>query len=174
MKYQDARKPTKYSSRDGILDIWNIVTELSQRYFGIKERKLPKEPSNFNQWSEESKEKWKKNNLEKIKKAMEWDWSFIVHESRIVDNICREIAYALDRATSMEINFLCDWQEQYDLYKKAIGTYHNLECELNHIASAIPSNKNFLTKLTDRIEEELKILNQELQLIKKDRDKYSN
>lgn len=59
MLLESQRKETPFAARDNMLDIWKHATELSFRGFGRKKRKMPKEPKNFEKWSEESREKWR-------------------------------------------------------------------------------------------------------------------
>ena len=70
------RKETKFEVMDNMLDIWKQITELSFRGFGKRMRKKPKIPKNFNEWSEESQDKWITNTKARLQqKAKNYDVS---------------------------------------------------------------------------------------------------
>lgn len=141
-----------------MLDIWKRVTELCFRGFGKKKRKKPKEPRNFSEWSEESRKKWYENIEAQLAWAEKCDETFISNESRVVDGICREIIQAIDKANTLNPQYLCECDKQRLLQDEAIGLCSCLKRELNHIADTIPSNKNYLALLTEIIEKEIAIL----------------
>lgn len=141
-----------------MLDIWQHMTELSFRGFGKNKRKFPREPKNFNTWSAQSQDNWYKTQEEKLAQQELWDMNFIATETRIVDAVCREIVYLIDRANTMNPQYLCECDEQRKMQDKAIGLCNNLKRELNHIAATIPSNANYLAVQTELIEKEIAIL----------------
>ena len=155
---EDKRKETPFAVRDNALDIWKQITELSMRGFGLKKRKPPKIPKNFSEWSKESQEKWKKSANERYIRNEKWDMIFIENESRVVDGLCREIVHLIDRANSMNPQYLCECDHQRIMQDEAIGRCSNLMRELNHIADTIPCNKNFLATQTESIEREIVLL----------------
>lgn len=158
MLLESQRKETPFAARDNMLDIWKHATELSFRGFGRKKRKMPKEPKNFEKWSEESREKWRINMKEHVCEQEKWDLTFIQNETRVVDSLCRKIVYLIDRANTLNPQYLCECDQQRIMQDEAIGYCKNLERELNHIADTIPCNKNFLAIMTEDIEKELTIL----------------
>lgn len=158
MVLEDKRSETPFAVRDNALDIWKQVTELSFRGFGKKKRKMPKTPSNFEIWSEESKEKWRASAKERLARQEQWDMNFIQNESKVVDDVCREIVYLIDRANTMNPQYLCECDKQRLMQDEAIGHCNNLKRELNHIADTLPCNKNFLAILTENIDKEIAIL----------------
>ena len=58
MILETQRKETPFEVRDNMLDLWNQLTELSFRGYGLQKRKPPKEPKNFSTWSEESRKRY--------------------------------------------------------------------------------------------------------------------
>ena len=155
---EDKRTETPFAARDNMLDIWRKTTELGFRGFGRKNRKNPKEPRNFSKWSEESKRKWHVNVEKQLAWAEKCDEAFIINEFRVVDNLCREIVYVIDKANTINPQYLCECDQQRLLQDEAIGRCSNLIRELNHIADTIPCNKNFLVLLVEDIEKEIAIL----------------
>ena len=155
---QGKRKETPFAVRDNMLDVWKQITELCFRGFGLKKRKPPKVPKNIKEWSEESKEKWKKSANEQYIRAEKFDMRFVEKESNVIDDLCREIVHLIDRANLMNPQYLCECDEQRILQDRAIGLCGNLIRELNHIADTIPCNKNFLTIQTESIEKEIVLL----------------
>lgn len=155
---ENKRTETPFAVRDNMLDVWKQITELTMRGFGKKKRKMPKIPKNFNKWSEVSQEKWKKTEEEKLIQKEKWDMIFIENETKVVDNLCREIVYLIDRANSMNPQYVCECDKQRLMQDEAIGLCNNLHRELNHIADTIPCNKNFLAIQTDSIEKEIALL----------------
>lgn len=158
MVLEDKRKETPFAVRDNMLDIWKQITELCFRGFGIKKRKAPKIPSNFQEWSIESQAKWHANVKEQITRNQKWDMIFIENETRVVDGICRDIVHLIDRANTINPQYLCECDKQRLMQDEAIGLCNNLKRELNHIADTIPCNKNFLAIQTESIEKEITLL----------------
>ena len=155
---ENQRTETAFTTRDNMLDIWEQVTELSFRGFGKRKRKLPKIPRNFEIWSPESQERWRRSSAEQTAQYEAWDMNFIRNESRIVDDLCRKIVYAIDQANTINPQYLCECDKQRLLQDEAIGLCNNLKRELNHIAATIPCNKNFLAIQTENIEREIALL----------------
>lgn len=158
MKYQDERKETPFSARDYMLDIWDHTLELCFRNFGKKKRKPPKEPSNFAEWSPESRDRWTAQQQEKLAMAEAFDATFIQNETRVLDALCRKIVFAIDAANTMPTIYVCECEAVRLKQDEAIGLCSNLKRELNHIAMTIPSNANYLAKLTGEIDKEIRIL----------------
>ena len=158
MVLEDQRSETPFSARDNMLDIWKHVTELSFRGFGKRKRKPDKVPKNFETWSEASQERWKQNTEQKASWREQWDIMFINRESNVVDTICRKIVYLIDRANTLNPQYLSECDEQRKMQNEAIGYCNNLKRELNHIADTIPCNKNFLVILTRDIDKEIAVL----------------
>lgn len=155
---EDKRKETPFAVRDNMLDIWKQVTELCFRGFGLRKRKPPKIPKNFNEWSNESQEKWRKSANEQYVRAEKFDMRFVEKESNVLDDLCREITHLIDRANLIKPQHLCECDEQRLMQDRAIGLCGNLIRELNHIADTIPCNKNFLAIQTENIEKEIALL----------------
>lgn len=152
------RKETPFDARDNMLNIWNHVTELSFRGFGVRKRNTPKTPKNFNEWSKASQEKHLKSMEEKKIRQEKWDMMFIERESKVVDDLCRNIVYAIDAANTINPQYICECDIQRVKQDEAIGLCNNLKRELNHIAETIPCNKNFLSQVTEDIAKEIVIL----------------
>lgn len=155
---EEYRKETPFFARDNMLDIWKNCTELSFRGFGIKKRKSPKTPKNFDTWSKESQEKWKQTMQLKLEQQERWDLMFIHNETHVVDGLCRKIVYLIDRANTLNPQYLFECDDQRLKQDEAIGYCNNLRRELNHIADTIPCNKNFVALLTEKIDKELDAL----------------
>ena len=77
------RKETKFEVMDNMLDIWKQITELSFRGFGKRMRKKPKIPKNFNEWSEESQNRWIVNTEGKLQQQEQWDMNFVNNETTV-------------------------------------------------------------------------------------------
>lgn len=152
------RKETPFEVRDNMLELWNQLTELSFRGYGLQNRKKPKEPKNFDTWSEESKKRYEEKIKNRIKIQQHWDQKFIDNEFKVIDDLCRRIVYLIDRANSMNPQYLCEWESQRLMHDEAIGLCNNLKRELNHVAETIPCNKNFLTKQIDTVLKEILLL----------------
>ena len=152
------RKETPFEVRDNMLNIWKHLTELSMRGFGKKKRKFPKTPSNFEKWSEESRQKWMTKEQERLERNERWDYIFINNETKVIEDLCRQIVYRVDRANTINPQYLCEWYIQRTTQDEAIGLCNNLKRELNHIADSIPSNKNFLAKITEDIDKEINLI----------------
>lgn len=67
------RKETPFEVRDNMLELWNQLTELSFRGYGLQNRKKPKEPKNFDTWSEESKKRYEEKIKNRIETQQHWD-----------------------------------------------------------------------------------------------------
>lgn len=158
MVIEGKRKETTFAVRDNMLDVWKQLTELSYRGFGKKLRKMPKTPRNFETWSKESQEK----HIEKMKRILEFqelcDRKFIETETTVVDGLCREIVKLIDMANSINPQYLCECDQQRLWQDEAIGLCNNLKRELNHIADAMPCNKNFSAEVTENIQREIELL----------------
>lgn len=152
------RKETKFEVMDNMLDIWKQITELSFRGFGKRMRKKPKIPKNFNEWSEESQNRWIVNTEGKLQQQEQWDMNFINNETQVVDNICRKIVQLIDQANTMLPQTIMEFDQKRLWQDEAIGFCNNLKQELNHIADTIPCNKNFLAIQTDSIDKEINLL----------------
>lgn len=152
------RKETKFEVMDNMLDIWKQITELSFRGFGKRMRKKPKIPKNFDEWSEESQNRWIVNTEGKLQQQEQWDMNFINNETRVVDNICRKIVQLIDHANTMVPQTIMEFDQKRLWQDEAIGLCNNLKQELNHIADTIPCNKNFLAIQTDSIDKEINLL----------------
>ena len=118
---ENQRTETPFTARDNMLDIWEQVTELSFRGFGKRKRKLPKIPRNFEIWSPESQERWRRSSAEQTAQYEAWDMNFIRNESRIVDDLCRKIVYAIDQANTINPQYLCECDKQRLLQDEAIS-----------------------------------------------------
>lgn len=158
MVLEGQRRETPFTVRDNMLDIWNQCTELSFRGFGKKERKSARTPRNFNAWSEESQIKWLETAERKRLQQERWDQMFIENETKIVDGLCRDIVYFIDRANVINPQYICECNKQRLLQDDAIGYCHNLKREFNHIASVIPCNLNFLAIQSERVDYEISLL----------------
>lgn len=152
------RKETPFDVRDNALDIWQKITELSMRGFGKKARKLPKEPRNFNIWSEPQKNKWYETQKKLLERNESFDMRFISNESQVVDNLCRQMVFLIDRANTLNPQYLHEFDHQRDMQNEVIGICNNLERELDHIVDTIPSNKNYSVILVDLLEKEIALV----------------
>ena len=158
MKLEDKRAETPFAARDNMLDIWTHVTELCFRGFGKKKRKMSKEPRNFSEWSEESRNKWCIRQEENVKHQEYFDNLFISRETAVLDNLCRQIVYNIDGANELKPQYVFECDMQMKMQDDAIKICCNMKRELNHIIVSIPSNKNFIVKLQEDIDTEIKIL----------------
>ena len=158
MKYEDQRKETPFATRDNMLDIRDHVTELTFRGFGKKKRKMPREPRNFGQWSEKSRERWISQQEELLARQEEYDRMFIEDESKVVRDLCRQIVFLIDRANTLNPQTVHECDIQRDLQNEAIGLCNNLQREMNHIAETIPCNRNFLAILSEDIDREIDLI----------------
>ena len=158
MLLENERKETPFEVRDNMLELWNQLTELSFRGYGLQKRKPAKEPKNFSVWSEESRKKYIEKQQAKLEMQRHWDQQFVDNESRVIDEMCRRIVHLIDRANSMNPQYLCECDQQRLMHDEAIGLCNNLKRELNHIAETIPCNKNYLAVQTDTIVKEISLL----------------
>lgn len=158
MKLEDKRSETPFAARDNMLDIWTHITELSFRGFGKKKRKMPKQPKNFPEWSEASRQRRITEQEETVARQEYYDSLFIGRETDILDNLCREIVFLIDGANDLKPQYLFECNKMRDMQDDAIIKCLNLKRELNHVMDSIPSNKNFITKIENDIEKELTIL----------------
>lgn len=158
MKYEDQRKETPFATRDNMLNIRNHMEELCLRGFGLRKRKKAKEPKNFNEWSEESREKWIKNQEELYEWQSHCDRIFIEDETKWIRATCREIVGLIDDANGMnpQTEHECDMQR--DLQNEALRLCKRLRREINHIADTIPCNKNFLVIQDKEITDEINLI----------------
>lgn len=158
MKLEDERKETPFAVRDNMLNIRTHLTELCYRGFGKKPRKQPKEPKNFSQWSEESKERWRTAQIANIHRQEQLDMIFIEDETKWIHNTCREIIGLIDSANKIEPQIILECDERRIMQTKAIGLCSNLNRELNFIMHTIPSNANFIVKQEKEIDREIALL----------------
>lgn len=158
MKLEDERAETPFAVRDNALDMRIQITELSFRQFGKKPRKLPKEPSNWSEWSEKSQQDWLQKQEVKRQQAELFDGWFVMNERTILDRICRNIVFNIDKANAIKPQFIFECDEQRKLTDEAIGLCSNLKRELNYIMDVLPSNKNFITQTMGIIEKEIYLL----------------
>lgn len=168
---EDKRSETPFAARDNALDMRMQITELSFRRFGKKSRKVPKEPRNFEEWSEESRAKWKFQQAEKRLQQEQFDNWFVNNERTVLDQILRTIIFDIDRANMMNPQILRECDEQRLLQDEAIGLCGNLKRELNYIGNAIPANKNYLAATMDIIDKEIALLRGWRKECNKTRDK---
>lgn len=158
MKYEDQRKETPFAARDNMLDIREHITELAFRGFGKKPRKAPKEPCNFEQWSEESRNKWRHTQDVRLQFMEECDRRFISEEFTWFNNTLRHMVDLIDQANTMSPQTEHECDIQRDMQNEVIGLCNNLIRELNHIAATIPCNKNFLVLAVNEIDREMALL----------------
>lgn len=170
MTLEKDRKETKFDVMDNMLDIWKQITELSFRGFGVRKRKQPKIPKNFNDWSEASRNRWLINTQEKLQQQEKWDTNFILNETKVVDDICRKIIHLIDQANILIPQNVLECDQKRLLQDEAIGLCSNLKHELNHIADTIPCNRNFLTLQIDSINKEINLLRGWRKSFNKNRD----
>ena len=134
------------------------ITELSFRRFGKRDRKIPKEPRNFDVWSEESRAKWKYQQAEKRMQQEQFDNWFVNNERTVLDEILRKIVFDIDRANMINPQYIRECDDRRSLQNEAIGLCGNLKRELSYIGRTIPANKNFLAATTDIIDKEIALL----------------
>lgn len=158
MKYEDQRNETPFATRDNMLNIREHITELAFRAFGKKPRRMPKQPSNWDIWSEESRAKWIATQEMKLKFAEQCDLKFIAEEFVWFNNTLRRMVDVIDMANTLNPQTEHECDIQRDLQNEAIGLCSCLIRELNHIAATIPSNKNFAVKVVDEILREIDLL----------------
>lgn len=158
MKYEDERKETPFAARDNMLDIREHITELAFRGFGKKPRKLPNIPSNWDQWSQESRNKWTATQEAKRQFAEECDWLFIKEEFTWFNNTLRHMVDLIDQANTLSPQTEHECDQQRDMQNEVIGLCNNLVRELNHIAATIPCNKNFAVLVIREIDHEMSVL----------------
>lgn len=154
----DNRKETPFAVRDNALTMRQRITELSFRRFGKKPRKIPKEPSNWNQWSDQSKERWREQQEIKRQQAEQFDEWLIQNERNVFDRLLRKIIFDIDQANTLNPKYLFECDKQRELIDEAIGLCSNLIRELNYIADTIPSNKNFIVITVEIIDKEITLL----------------
>lgn len=159
MKLEDEREETPFAVRDNAIDLRKIITEFGFRSFGLKEREMPKQPKNWEQWSDKSKEDWVNNEEQKLRKAKNFDSWFVYNERSVLDIMLRKIVNDIDRANAINPQYLFECDEQRKLQDEVIGLCSNLKRELNYIGDVIPTNKNFITKTT-------KVINREINLVR--------
>ena len=158
MKYEDHRAETPFAARDNMLDIREHITELAFRGFGKKPRKLPNLPSNWDQWSEESRNKWTLTQETKLRFAEECDKRFIADEFAWFNATLRHMVDLIDQANTLSPQTEHECDIQRDMQNEVIGLCNNLIRELNHIAATIPCNKNFAVLVINEIDKEMAIL----------------
>lgn len=159
MTHENNRKETPFDARDNILEIWKQITELCMRGFGLRRRKKAKAPNNFEKWSKKSQDKWIKSEELKRLQQEKWDSVFVDNETKVLEDICRNIVHMIDRGNSINPQYMCEYEELRMCQTQAIEYCFNLKRELNHIADTIPCNANFLAKQVDSIETEIRLLN---------------
>ena len=158
MILQVNQKETPFDVRDNAIDLRQAITELSFRRFGKKARTIPNTPSNWEQWSEISRNRWLEDQEQKRVQAEEFDNWFIQNERTILDRLLRRIIYDIDAANIMQPQYLFEYEKQRELQDDAIAYCSNLKRELNYIGETIPANKNFIVKVVGIIERELALL----------------
>ena len=168
---EDKRSETPFAVRDNALDMRMQITELSFRRFGKKNRKVPKEPRNFDEWSEESRARWKFQQTETRLQQEQFDNWFVNNERTVLDQILREIVFDIDRANTLNPQTLRECDDQRSLQDEAIGLCGNLKRELNYIGNVIPANKNYLAATMDIIDKEIALLRGWRKECNKTRDK---
>ena len=154
----DNRKETPFAVRDNALDMRRYVTELCFRRFGVKPRKEPKLPSNWEKWSPESQQAELAKREVQRKQAEEFDKWFIYTERTVLDQLLRKIIFDIDEANTMRPQFLFECDKQRELQDEAIGLCSNLIRELNYIGDTIPANKNFITKVVKIVDKEIALI----------------
>lgn len=155
---KEKRQETPFTVRINALDMRQKITEYSFRRFGKKPRTMPKQPSNWEKWSDKSREDWTRKEEEKLANAEKFDDWFITNERTIIDRMLRRILFDIDKANIMRPVTVAECDKQRELMDDAIGTCSNLIHELQYIAETIPSNKNFVIKTVELIEKELRLL----------------
>ena len=158
MKLENQRSETPFAARDNMLDIRQHITELCYRGFGLKKRKLPKEPKNFVQWSDVSKQRWYETETKNLEWKTACDMRFIEKESDVLDNLCREITFLIDGANGIFPKYVFEVLDRRRMQNQAMQLCSNLKRELNYIMSTINSNKNFIVKVEEEIQNEINIL----------------
>lgn len=155
---KDRNEETPFAVRDNALEMRQRITELSFRRFGKKPREMPRTPSNWDEWSEKSQQGWLEREERKLREAEQFDEWFIANERYVLDRICREIVFNIDKANTLNPQYDFEYDEQRLLQDKAIGLCFNLKRELDYIIVTMPTNKNFATKTIPMIKREINLL----------------
>lgn len=118
--------------------------------FKIRESKLP---SNFDKWSDKSKETWRANEDKRIERLRELDKSFLSDKRKAVDEDIMTLAKEISRANEIKRpSCMAEADERRIHQDRAINACFDLRIDLQDIMDTMPIDKNWMTHFDPQID----------------------
>lgn len=157
--HKSDRGESRFEVKDHAVVLKNKLRELSiMRNFGYKARES-KQPRNFDQWSEKSRERWKQQEEARMKK-LEWlDKHFLMEARKTVDDDIRRMMHGISAANSIrQPSSMAEADERRIHQDRAIAACEDLRIDLQDIMDTLPIDKNWMTHVEPEIASQIALL----------------
>lgn len=157
--HKNDRNESRFEVMDHAVVLKKTIRELSIiRNFGYKIRES-KTPSNFEQWSDVSKERWKIKEAQRLEKLKTLDREFLMEKRKTVDADLTALTHSIRSANSIKFPVsLAEADKRRSLQDDAIAACECLIDDLQDIMDTLPIDKNWMTQVQPAIDREIALI----------------
>ncbi len=155
------RSPSKFEVKENALELARQIRELDiVRNFGYKIR-MAQIPKNWNQWSEESQQKWLEKEAMRIEKLRAWDKGYLDGQRKKINDQITDMLINIERANRYKRPKTIEEANRRLIYQdEALGACGALLILLEDIMHTLGCqiDKNWLTQIDPLIEKEIALI----------------
>lgn len=153
------RVDSRFEVMDHAVILKNKLRELDIiRNFGYKVRESTT-PRNFDQWSEQSRERWKKKEAARLEKLKQLDQDFLMQARHSVNDDIRRLMHEISAGNSIKRpSSMAEADERRIHQDRAIAACDDMRVDLQDIMDTLPIEKNWMTHIEPEIASQIALL----------------
>lgn len=153
------RGDSRFEVMDHAVILKNKLRELDIiRNFGYKVRESTT-PRNFDQWSEQSRERWKKKEAARLEKLKQLDQDFLMQARHSVNDDIRRMMHEISAGNSIQRpSSMAEADERRIHQDRAIAACEDMRVDLQDIMDTLPIEKNWMTHIEPEIASQIALL----------------
>lgn len=157
--HKSDRRESKFEVLDNCIQLKKQVRELSIiRNFGYKVRESAI-PGNWDEWSEQSKQRWLDKESERLEKLKSLDRDFLKGKREDVDKNLMDMVYEITSANSIvRPSCMAEADERRVHQCRAVSACERLRMDLQDIIDTVPIEKNWMTQIQPMIDKEIALI----------------
>ena len=157
--HKNDRSESRFEVHDHAVVLKNKLRELDIiRNFGYKVR-TSKTPRNFDQWSQQSRERWQEKEQARLEKLKELDAGFLMEARKTVNDDIRRMMHEINAANSIQRPCCMAEADERRIHQdRAIAACEDMMIDLQDIMDTLPIDKNWMTHISSEITKEIVLI----------------
>jgi len=156
--HKSERKESPFEARDHAIRLKKLIRELCYvRNFGYKIRE-GKTPRNWDEWSEQSKDRWKQKEAERLERLRRLDADFLARKRADIDRDLMTMMREIAGANCLIPQTAAEADERRIHQDRAIAACWWLKVDLQDVIDTVPIDKNWMTAVAPEIEREINLI----------------